>query len=140
MANFLQDLGYGARMLLRNPGFAIIAILTIALGIGANTAIFSVVETALLRVSPPSRRLSVVWGVRRKEYSQRGFCSRLSGLSAEPGFRGTLLTPGQVAFFRTGEPQRVFAPAVGRFLQVLGVAPVLGRTFRRRRQARNSEQ
>jgi len=135
MANFLQDLGYGARMLLRNPGFAIIAILTIALGIGANTAIFSVVETALLRGLPYAepQALYHVWErTPQKEYSQREFSypdyqdyqqnQVFSGLAAYTGAGGIL--SGR------GEPQRVFAPAVSAsFFKVLGVAPVLGRTF-----------
>jgi hypothetical protein len=64
MANFIKDVRYGLRSLWRRPGFTVIAVITLALGIGANSAIFSVVNSVILRALPyrDSDRLMVIWG------------------------------------------------------------------------------
>jgi len=72
----LQDLRYAARTLLKKPGFCLIAVITLALGIGGSTAIFTVVDAALLRGLPyrSPERLYHLWESRpQKEFSQREF-------------------------------------------------------------------
>src|SRR5262250_3724315 len=76
IADLWQDLRYGARMLLKNPGFTLIAVATLSLGIGANTAIFSVLYGVLLKSLPYSDPNSIVrvWqAVPTSDYYQLGF-------------------------------------------------------------------
>ncbi|HEY6120507.1 MAG TPA: hypothetical protein VIV66_11135, partial [Pyrinomonadaceae bacterium] len=81
MENLIQDIRYGIRMLLKSPGVSIVATIALALGIGANTAIFSVVNAVLLRPLPfpGSERLMNVW---ETDY-QRGLTQ---GSSSYPNF------------------------------------------------------
>jgi putative ABC transport system permease protein len=135
MQTLWQDLRYGARMLLKKPGFTLIAILTLALGIGANTAIFTVVDAALLRSLPykAPERLYHLWeATPQKEYAQREFSypdfqdyRQNRAFDEIAGYRrggGILRGPG--------EPTPIMAPAASaNFFSMLGVEPVIGRLF-----------
>src|SRR5258705_2725178 len=135
MKSLLQDLRYAVRTMLNKPGFTLIAVITLALGIGGSTAIFTVVDAALLRSLPyrsPDRLYHLFESTPQKEFAQREFSypdfqdyqqnQVLEGLAAYAGGGGIM--SGR------GEPERVFAPAAtANFFSVLGVEPVIGRTF-----------
>jgi predicted permease len=134
LENLFQDIRYGLRMLRANPGFTLVAVITLALGIGANTAIFSIVNGVLLRPLPyeDPARLVVVFNSSSK-YPQFE--------ASPPDFR-TLreqnhTLDGLSAYYRenfnlTGadHPERVKAAVVSAdYFTTLGVEPVLGRAF-----------
>src|SRR5260221_3557001 len=137
MENLLQDIRYGIRPLARNPRFTAAAVLTLALGIGANTAIFSVVENLLLRPLPyprPDRLVEIAnsyppqlpkvglspgdyadWRRQNASFSEMGAYAKIT-----QGFNLT----GE------GEPQRVTAVyADDGLFPMLGVRPIMGRAF-----------
>jgi putative ABC transport system permease protein len=131
-----QDLRYGVRMLVKNRVFTFVAILTLAFGIGANTAIFSLVEAVLLRPLPfpEPDRLVMIWEDELGKSSFRG--------NPAPGNYSDLKAQNQVfedvaAFSGTsmnltgdGEPEKIDAQAVTTNLfQLLRSKPALGRTF-----------
>src|SRR6266481_5748680 len=138
MRTFLQDLRYAVRVLLKNPGFTVIAILTLALGIGANTAIFSVVNTVLLKPLPYPNPDSLVkiW----THFTGIGLPNDQNWFSA-PELRDVLqqnrsfsnisvISPGTHSLGVSGNPQSLNGATVSpSFFTLLGVNPHLGRTF-----------
>lgn len=140
LAQFGQDVGYGARMLRRDAGFTTVALLTLALGIGANTAIFSLVNAVLFRPLPFRNPGRLVWitnpelatagipgmtrSVNVREWREMNHClEELGCYIAWYGRQQTILN-------LNGESSRVEGTWVDRqFLKVLGVSPRLGRDF-----------
>jgi putative ABC transport system permease protein len=136
MQSVLQDLRYGARMLMKKPGFTLIAVITLSLGIGANTAIFSVVNTVLLRPLPfnDPDRLVMVWERRASSGDANVPISGhefMAWREQSRAFERMALIRGD-GFTLTGdgEPEAINAERVSaEFFSVLGVTPVLGRDF-----------
>src|SRR5688572_2365518 len=134
MNTLWQDLRYGARLLAKRPGFTAVAVLTLALGIGANSAIFSVVNAVLLRPLPfkePDQLIRVWetfypsgWGSvsvpNLKDWREQN--DVFAGLAA--------FQTNSFAFQSAEYPERVSAAAVSAdFFDVLGVPALSGRTF-----------
>jgi predicted permease len=138
-ADLWHDLRYAARVLRRQPGFSVVVLLTLTLGIGANTAIFTVVDAALLRPPPYSEpdRLVHLWETHRGDVSQRSEASypdfldwraQSRTLSSIEGYDPTNLT---VAIDGADPLMLQGARITPGFLSMLGVAPALGRAFAR---------
>ncbi|MDH4064278.1 MAG: ABC transporter permease, partial [Acidobacteriota bacterium] len=136
MNELLQDATYGARTLVKHPGYAALAVLTLGLGIGANTAIFSLINGVLLKPLPYEHgdRLVVVrqsaplsgqdtLGVAIAEYfDYREQADAFDGLVEYHQMNFDLLN--------RGEPDRVSTGVVSAsFFDLLGIQPILGRTF-----------
>jgi predicted permease len=135
METFLQDLRYGIRMLAKSPGFTAIAILTLALGIGANTALFSVVNGVLLNplAYPQSGQLVAIYG------KTTGFANApinylnfLDWQRDTQSFSTMAMYRNQdYNFIGTGEAERLTGYMISAdFFSTLGQVPILGRTFR----------
>jgi putative ABC transport system permease protein len=136
VGSFVQDLRIGLRMLRKSPGFAAVAILTLALGIGANTAIFSFVYAALLRPLPYAQadRLMTLSEVRPQleaPYWDASYPDYLDWQRQSKSFQLLAGFSGQsFVFRREGEPEMIAgAQATTNFFSTLGVRPVLGRDF-----------
>ncbi len=142
LETLFKDLRYGLRMLRRNPGFASIAVLSLALGIGANTAIFSIIEAVMLRPLPvpapeglvsvgdPGRPDHILYGTPMLEMFSYPLYARLRDHNTV--FTG-LLASGGVGL-EVGDTSANSEPVHGRlvsgnYFDVLGVHASLGRTF-----------
>jgi putative ABC transport system permease protein len=137
MQTMWQDLRYGARMLLKKPGFAVIALVTLALGLGANSAMFSLIDSLLFRPLPFKNmdRLAVVWST----LPQGEFTGRLGTSAADyidfreqqHVFEHLAASQWQeVNLTGNGEPERVQGFSVTQNLfPALGVSAMHGRTF-----------
>ena len=132
-----RDVGYGLRQVRRNPSFSFIAIATLALGIGANTAIFSAVDAVLIRPLPylDADRLVMVWDDDTRRTGSAKFFSTPPEWS-EWRRHNTVFTdiaasrPGDAALSNDGEPEQLPARKVtANFWSVLGAQPLLGRVF-----------
>jgi putative ABC transport system permease protein len=134
-----QDLRYGARMLVKSPGFTFVAALTLALGIGANTAIFSVIEAVLLRPLPyqNSERLCMLWKsvpARNIEWDWTSYPTIRDWREQSRSFEdmAVILRPdgSEVVLQSDAGPERIQGSKVsGNFFEMLGVTPLLGRAF-----------
>jgi predicted permease len=134
MEGILQDLRYGVRVLIKSPGFTAIAVLTLALGVGANTAIFSVVNAVLLRPLPYPEPQQLVWiwethpNVKEETASLPNFTDWKNQGQSFAGMAG--FVSASLALTGEGEPERLpTAFVVGDLFSVLGVSPALGRSF-----------
>lgn len=123
-------------MLRRSPGFSVVAILTLAIGIGANAAMFSVINTVLLRPLPfpDAQRIVLIWETDPNRNVTRGTASPAEFLDWRDQNRSLEeLSAWRFWFYNltgTSEPEQVFGVhASGNFFRLLGVTPILGRDF-----------
>ncbi|MGH9747205.1 MAG: ABC transporter permease [Candidatus Acidiferrales bacterium] len=135
MRTLLEDLRYAARMLLKNPGITAVAVLTLALGVGANTAIFSMVDWIMLRPLPVKdpQQLTVL----AFQQGQAGFAQNTFSVAEYRDMRSQLDKPfsdvlayqiGMDGLSENGRPDRVVTTYVsGNFFSGLGLQPAVGR-------------
>jgi putative ABC transport system permease protein len=140
MEHLLQDLRFAVRTLLKRPAFTVIAILTLALGIGANTAIFSVVDSVLLAPLPfrHPERLMMIWASNPPLARKVGLPDKLpvspaafyDWKAAKSFEKMAMIAGGRLNYTGGGEPELVGAVEVsGELFQVLGTPALVGRTL-----------
>jgi macrolide transport system ATP-binding/permease protein len=135
MQTLLQDLRYGSRQLLKRPGFTFLAIISMALGIGANTAIFSLVDTVLLRPLPVrnASELQELYGTLHNgaDITIQSYLDYKDYRERNQVFSGLIAYRIVVASLsHNGNNERVWGTVVsGNYFDVLGIRPMLGRAF-----------
>ncbi len=137
METLIRDIRYGARSLLKRPGFTMIAVIALALGIGANTAIFSLVNAVLLQPLPFAEPDRLVWvwgnirnGGNRASVSPPDFLDYRQQNTTFEEFAAAFGGPMPLNLTGSGEPERLTGAAVtGNYFKALGTPPALGRTF-----------
>ena len=136
MDTLFRDIRYGFRSLLKRPGFTVVALIALALGIGANTAIFSLVNAVVLRPLPYPEPDQLVWvwgsfsGGNRASVSPPDYLDFRSHNKSFEQFAATMSSAAPATLTGGGEPERLTASVVtGNYFQALGVTPALGRSF-----------
>ncbi len=136
MDTLWQDIRYGFRMLFKNPGFTVVALLTLALGIGANTAIFSIVNALLLRPLPYKDPSSIVmvWQdftrVNGREQEWTSPDTFFDWRDQNHVFEGIAIIDGWLPTLQEGDPEQLPGAQVSyNMFSVLGASPFLGRSF-----------
>ena len=137
METLFQDVRYGMRSLLKRPGFTVVALIALALGIGANTAIFSLVNAVLVKPLPfaDPERLVWMWGNIRNGGNQASvspldFLDFRQQNTTFEEFAASFSVPLSLNLTGSGEPLRLSAQGVtGNFFLAVGIKPILGRTF-----------
>jgi predicted permease len=136
METLLKDIRYGLRMLLKNPGFTAVAVVSLALGIGANTAIFSIINSFLLAplpVAEPNRLVSIFTTDQKNpgplpvsHYNFLDYRDKTDVWEGVVAYNFAAVNLNR----STGEGRQLFAEVVtGNYFDVLGVKPLYGRTF-----------
>ncbi len=134
IAGLWQDLRFGARTILKNPGFMLITVLTLALGIGANTAILGLVNALLWRSLPVYQPDELAWIFTRHAsdpYGSNSYTDYLAFSEHTQTFSGLIAhAPVPLSLSGDGDPERIWAVATtGNYFSVLGVNLALGRPF-----------
>lgn len=144
METFIQDLRYGLRMLSKNPGFTAVAVLTLALGIGANTAIFSLINAVLLKTLPVKNPKELVFVGDPTRANSRNMGTPQSDLFSYPLYRvlrdgnnvfSGMMASGEVNRSKVEDGSSLVASdaggvlVTGNYFSVLGVGAIIGRTL-----------